>query len=100
MLHYVFMRKQFWDEAGTDMNSSFWCYHAPFNYDACLRPRAHTVIVIVTQACRHLVATLHHEPEHCKTVIQRLCLDLQLSLERQSIILLHGALLPLAVAIS
>jgi hypothetical protein len=64
---------------------------------ACTRVRMHAC-VMVTQVCRHLVATLHHKPEHCKTFNQSL--DLQLSLERQSIRLLHSALLPLAVAIS
>jgi len=33
---------------------------------ACTRVRMHAC-VIVTQVCRHLVATLHHKPEHCKT---------------------------------
>ena len=74
MRHYAFMRQKNRGEAGTGITSSFWGYYAPFNHYACMRTRVQAC-VMVTQACRQLVATLHHEPEHCKTVNQ--CLHLQ-----------------------
>ncbi len=98
MRHYASMRKQYRDEAGTGILPSFCGCYSPFNYDACLHLCAHTCMRERMQACRHFVATLQREPEHCKTVNQ--CLDLLLSLERQCIRTLHGAPSPLAVAIS